>query len=166
MYLNDEWNLFIQRGELNTDFFSWGLGAYAVGDECITKEDYDKKHQDFADRLQRLNIELDEYTKADCDYQTTVATVFSLAQRAKQIFESSEVQEKRALLSFLLQNPTVNGKNLEFSLVSPFDLILNLSDCPDLLAWQDAFRTYEWEKVFPDPRVSLSQIQQLLMLAS
>ena len=44
----------------------------------------------------------------DYDYQTTVATVVSVARRAKQIFESSEPSEKRALLNYLFQNPTVN----------------------------------------------------------
>ncbi len=41
-------------------------------------------------------------------------TVLQLAQRAEQIFESSEISEKRKLLEFVLQNPIVKGKNLEF----------------------------------------------------
>jgi len=40
---------------------------------------------------------------------------------------SSETAEKRALLNFLLQNPTVEGKKFEFSLKSPFDLVLSLA---------------------------------------
>jgi hypothetical protein len=102
----------------------------------ITKDTYDKKHQEYADKLQLLNIELDEHTKADYDYQTTVATVFSIARRAKQIFESSEPSEKRALLNYLLQNPTVNEKKLYFSIASPFNLVLELADCPNLLPRQ------------------------------
>lgn len=34
-----------------------------------------------------------------------------------------------------------------------------------LLAWRDAFRTFEWERTFPDPVVSLKEIQDLLVLA-
>ena len=60
--------------------------------------------------------------------------VFSVARRAKTIFEnSSEVAGKRAFLSYLLQSPTVNGKTLVFSLRSPFNLILELADRPTLL---------------------------------
>lgn len=33
-----------------------------------------------------------------------------------------------------------------------------------LLAWRDSFRTFEWEKAFPDPIISLLQIQKLLAL--
>jgi len=100
----------------------------------ITKDIYDKKHQEYQDQIQVLEIELSEHTKADYDYQTTVATVLSIARRAKSIFEnSSEVANKRAFLSLILQNPTVNGKNLAFTLVSPFNLVLELADSPNWL---------------------------------
>jgi site-specific DNA recombinase len=109
------------------------LEMYLEADQSITKDVYDKKHQEYHDKLQLLNIELDEHTKADYDYQTTVATVVSVARRAKAIFESSEDQEKRAFLNYLLQNPTVNGKKLDFTLASPFNLVLELATSPNWL---------------------------------
>ncbi len=80
------------------------------------------------DRLQTLSLELEEHSRADYDYQTTVATVLSLARRAKDIFDSSENHEKRAFINYLIQNPTVAGKELVFNLRKPFDLVLNLAD--------------------------------------
>ena len=113
------------------------LEAYL--DKSITKDIYDKKHQEYADKLQLLNIEIEEYTNADYEYQTTVATVISVARRAREIFENcSEPSEKRAFLNMLLQNLVVNGKNLEFSMLSPFDLVLELSDSPNWLRGQDS----------------------------
>jgi len=56
--------------------------------------------------------------------------VFSVARRAKTIFESSEPAQKREFLNFILQNPTVNGKNLEYSLRSPFNLVLEMNHRP------------------------------------
>ncbi len=73
---------------------------------------------------------MEEHTKGDHDYQTTVATVFSLARRAKEIFESSDPEEKRAFLNYLLQNPTVRDKKLEFTMRSPYNVVLELADCP------------------------------------
>ena len=105
-------------------------------DRSITKDIYDKKHQEYHDKIQLLNIELEEHTKADYDYQTTVASVISIARRAKSIFESSEPHEKRAFLNYLLQNPTINEKNLEFTMRSPFNLVLNLADNPNWLRRQ------------------------------
>lgn len=102
-------------------------------DKSITKDVYDKKHEEYNDKLQLLNIELDEHTKADYDYQTTVAIVLSVARRAKQIFVGSEPEEKRAFLHYLLQNPTVNKRTLDFTLRSPFNLVLELADCPTWL---------------------------------
>lgn len=103
-------------------------------DESITKVIYDKKHQEYQDQIQTLEIEMSEHSKADHDYQTTVATVISVARRAKTIFEnSSEPASKRAFLNYLLQNPTLDGKKLGFTLASPFNLVLELSDSPNWL---------------------------------
>ncbi len=103
------------------------LDAYL--DQSITKDIYDKKHQEYQDKLQLLEIELSEHRKADFDYQTTVAMVISVARRAKTIFEnSSETSEKRAFLNYILQNPTVDGKKLAFTLASPFNLVLDFAD--------------------------------------
>lgn len=110
-------------------------------DERIPKDDYDRKHQEIQDKLQLLNIELEEYQKADYNYQTTVSTVISVARRARSIFENcSEPAEKRAFLSFLLQNPTVKAKKLDFTLASPFNLVLELADCPTWLRGSDSNR--------------------------
>jgi site-specific DNA recombinase len=115
------------------------LEAYL--DQSITKDVYDKKHEEYHDKIQLLNIELEEHTKADYDYQTTVSVVVSVARRAKAIFESSEDQEKRAFLNYLLQNPTVNGKKLDFTLASPFNLVLELATSPNWLRKLVKFRT-------------------------
>ncbi|MBS4012826.1 MAG: hypothetical protein KGZ97_03560 [Bacteroidetes bacterium] len=71
------------------------------------------------------------HRKADHDYQTTIAMVISVARKAKTMFEkSSDVAGKRAFLDYILQNPTVNEKTLGFTLRSPFNLILELTDSP------------------------------------
>ncbi len=98
-------------------------------DQSITKDIYDKKHQEYQDKIQTLEIEMSEHQKADYDYQTTVAIVISVSRRAKAIFEnSSEIAGKRTFLSYILQNPTVSGKILTFELQKPFNLVLNLAE--------------------------------------
>ena len=56
-----------------------------------------------------------------------VATVLCLAKRAAIIVESSEPEEKNLFLNYLLQNSTVKGKTLSYSLRSPFNAILELA---------------------------------------
>ena len=67
-----------------------------------------------------------------------------------EIFEGSEPAEKRAILNFLLQNPTVSGKTLEFTLRKPFEAVLELSHRPNLLRMLDRFRTADWGLVLAD----------------
>ncbi|MEN9881036.1 MAG: hypothetical protein RLZZ308_219 [Candidatus Parcubacteria bacterium] len=102
----------------------------ALIDKSITKEIYDKKLQDVSDKEQLLAIELEEHLQADTDYKTTIATVMSVARRSIDIFNSSEPHEKRALLNYLLQNPSVNEKTLVYTMRSPFNLMLSLDDRP------------------------------------
>jgi DNA invertase Pin-like site-specific DNA recombinase len=106
----------------------------ALLDQSITKDIYDKKHQELQDQIQTLEIEMSEHSKADYDYQTTVATLISVARRAKTIFDnSSEPARKRQFLNYILQNPTINGKKLYFTIASPFNLVLELASNPNWL---------------------------------
>jgi site-specific DNA recombinase len=105
--------------------------------QSITQDLYDKKHQELQDQIQVLEIEMSEHSKADYEYQNTVATVISVARRAKTIFDnSSEPARKRQFLNYILQNPTVNGKKLEFAIASPFNLVLELTTSPNWLPRQ------------------------------
>ncbi len=81
----------------------------------ITQELYEEKLQELKHEQLKLGIEIDLYTKAEKDYLLTLSTVLSLAKRAKIIFESSEIHEKRAFLNYLIQNPTLNEKKLFFN---------------------------------------------------
>jgi len=107
---------------------------YSLRIRRITKDTYDKKNQELQDKIQELGIEMSEHSKADYEYQNTVTTVISVARRAKTIFEnSSEPARKRQFLNYILQNPTVNGKKLYFTIASPFNLVLELADSPNWL---------------------------------
>ncbi len=77
----------------------------------ITKDVYDKKHQEYQDKMQTLEIEFSEHRKADYNYQTTLATVISVARRAKTIFElhASEPDCKRKKAIFF------NSFSVQFS---------------------------------------------------
>lgn len=130
----------------------------------ITQDIYDTKLKSYKEKQYEISLRFEEYTRADENYHIAASTVFSLANRALEIFESSEVDEKRQLLNFLLQNCRLSGKNLAFELRSPFGMMLEYAHHPSVLAWRDSFRTFEWEQALPDPKVSLMQIRGLLAL--
>ncbi|MDD2487829.1 MAG: recombinase family protein [Candidatus Gracilibacteria bacterium] len=103
------------------------LKTYCNPSSSITSEMYDKIHQEYQDQLTNLSYQKDTYSKGKSEYELSIVTVFSLAMRAKEIFESSEVGEKKLLLKFLLQNPTLDNKKPIFNLESPFDVLLTES---------------------------------------
>ena len=89
--------------------------------------------------------------------------MFNLAKHALELFESSEVLEKRAILNYLLQNYTVNEKMPCITMRSPFKELLSLTTQPIGLALQDDFRTIKWEEEYPFPSLALKEIQSLLV---
>jgi hypothetical protein len=99
----------------------------------ITKEVYDTKLKEYKEKQCDINIRLEEYTRADENFHLVASMVFSLANRALEIFESSEVNEKRQLLNFLLQNCRLQDKKLLFELRSPFNDILKYAHYTTLL---------------------------------
>lgn len=104
-----------------------------LAEGSITSDMYDRKLNEYKEKQCNINIRLEEHTRADESYHITAGTVLNLARRAQEIFERSEIAEKRALLNYLLQNPIVNGKKLEFTLRKPFDVIVNHSNLTSVL---------------------------------
>jgi len=56
--------------------------------------------------------------------------MMNLAARAREIFESSEVDEKRQLLNFVFQNLKLDGKKLSIYTCEPFTTLVDYKQCP------------------------------------
>ena len=67
--------------------------------------------------------------EAEDNYCITAEYVLKIANKAYELFKSSEVEERRQLIKLVLQNPKVEGKNVLFDLQKPFDTILKYADC-------------------------------------
>jgi hypothetical protein len=84
-------------------------------------------------------------------------TLISVASRAAELFERSKTDQKRELLAFVFSNPGLRGKKLEFSLRSPFDLMVNRADHTSWLAFLDTVRTERFNQVL-SLQVELSRL--------
>ena len=93
-------------------------------DGRITAEMYDQKLKEFKDRQFDITFKMKQFENASNAYYITANTVLSLAQRAEEIFESSEPEEKRQFLNFLFQNLFLDVKNLQYKLKAPFEWVL------------------------------------------
>lgn len=92
-------------------------------DGLISEELYLKKVKEYKVKQRDILIQIEDHTNADENFYITAPKILNLANRALEIFESSEVKEKRALVNLLLQNPLLSGRKLSFSLRSPFYMI-------------------------------------------
>jgi hypothetical protein len=89
---------------------------------------YDSFLREYKEKQAEILEQMKDHSDADEQFYITANITLNIAKRAKEIFESSEVEEKRQFLGFLLQNCVLNEKKLEFSMRSPFNLLLNNSD--------------------------------------
>ena len=88
---------------------------------------YDKKLTEYKNRQADLHIKMQAHSDADEEFYVTANTVLNLSKRAIEIFESSEVMEKRQFLNYLLQNAELKDRQLTFELRSPFNHILEFN---------------------------------------
>ena len=82
--------------------------------------------------------EMKRHEKADQSFYVTANMVLNLAARAREIFESSEVEEKRQLLNLVFQNLQLDGKKLLTHLCEPFNMRKDYKDCPTNWRWRES----------------------------
>ena len=102
---------------------------------------YDKKVAEYKGEQNQILNQMQAHSDADHDFYLTANKVFNFAKRAVEIFDSSEVTEKRQLLNFLLQNCRLSGSKLRFELKEPFNLIAATRHDPIGLRIVDDVRT-------------------------
>lgn len=94
----------------------------------ITESDYDKFYQKFTQDQKDLYQKKLTIEKANSDYFITSTHMISLLSKAYNLFESSEVDQKRHLIKFVLQNLVISNGKVLYELRKPFDYILNCSE--------------------------------------
>jgi hypothetical protein len=98
----------------------------------ITDDDYDRFDQDFRDKLADMDARLSMLQDADDQYFISAKYILELSKRAKELFENSKVVQRRQIIKLVLSNLTLEGKELRYEAVKPFDTILN---CADSQVW-------------------------------
>ncbi len=107
-------------------------------DGSITENDYTEKKKKFTEEIKILERKIEQISKADEEYYLLADTILSLSQRAGELFESSELEQKREILNLTLQNFTLTGEKLSYDLIKPFDIILKSNDNHIWLRDQDS----------------------------
>ena len=113
----------------------------------IDEDLYLRKIKQYSNKQKTILEQIAKHDTADKNYDITAKSILKLAQKARELFDSSEVKEKRQLLNFLLQNCELKGKKLQYKLKSPFDTILLAGSCSELYPLLYTFRTLDWKNI-------------------
>jgi site-specific DNA recombinase len=99
-------------------------------DGLIDEKMYLDKVKDYKTRQAEIIDQMARHEKADHNFYVTANMVMNLSARAREIFESSEVDEKRQLLNFVFQNLKLDGKNLSIQTCEPFTTLVDYKKSP------------------------------------
>lgn len=94
----------------------------------ISDEQYDKFYESFTIQKNDINSRLGNLQEAEDNYYVTAKYVLELTKHAYELFISSEVEERRQLVTLVLQNIRLSGENIVYNVQKPFDDIRNASD--------------------------------------
>jgi site-specific DNA recombinase len=99
---------------------------------------YNKKSEEYRLKQQELRGKISRLSIADEDYYLTSEYILQLANKAYDLFLSSEAEEKRQLLKLTLQNLKLRGINIDFELVKPFDQVFACTNRQRWLGEEDS----------------------------
>ena len=95
--------------------------------QSITQTEYDTKRSELEKEIFDIQNRQQSHIAADKSFITTIESVFLVVSMAGELFKSSKVEQKRALLNLLLSNCTLKDGKLLYSLNKPFDMLVNLT---------------------------------------
>ncbi len=81
----------------------------------ISKEEYDEMMTELQADRQNVETRLQNLSSADDHFNKIISTIFALASRAHDLFKSSELEEKRRIITILFPNLEMNAEKLVFT---------------------------------------------------
>lgn len=107
-------------------------------DGRITTDEYDTRVKDYKKKQEDLLEKYKEHSTGDKNFYITANKVLDLSQRAWELFQKSEPEEKTQLVGFLLQNLTLEDRKLLFEVKTPFNGIVEYAKHTSGLRDQDS----------------------------
>lgn len=97
-------------------------------DGRITDNEYDKFYETFRNKIAEIDTRIGILQEAEDNYYITAQYLVELANRAYDLFKSSEIEERRQLIRLVLSNLKVDGKLVRYDVLNPFSTIANYAD--------------------------------------
>ena len=107
-------------------------------DGRITQDDYDKRFSKYRIEQKIIKDKLDNLQIADEKFYLTAEYILKLAQKASQLFKSSEPKLKQQILNVVLQNCSIKDVSVCYQYRKPFDNFAKGSVSPKWLPRPDS----------------------------
>jgi len=114
-------------------------------DGQIDSETYKFKLEEFKKKQSGLLAGMQAYVDTDESVIITAKTVLDLAKRAKELFLSSNIEEKRQLLKFVHSNFLLDSGKLHWELREPFSMIVKVGGTPVWLGREES-NLHNWNQ--------------------
>ena len=106
--------------------------------KSMTHDEFEKKANELRNDQIALRIQLEHHQNRQDEFRATVGNLIRLMSEVSEIFMSSNIAQKRSLLTFVFSNLSLKGKKLEHTMRSPFQLMMNRSGYPSWLGRKDS----------------------------
>ena len=102
-------------------------------------ERFERLLRNLEQRQKDIQSELEDHSNGDKAFVIGASYILEVCSRAVDLFdaETTTIEQKRYLISFVLSNLTLDGKKLQFKLLAPFDVIAECSKMQDWYPGQD-----------------------------
>ncbi len=104
----------------------------------VTEATYKDKHLELDMRRDNITRELAENDKGDTGFKVTLSGIVALMAQAPQLFASSNMIEKRALVGLVFSNLQLEGSTLRYNLRKPLDTFVKPTKCQDWCGQEDS----------------------------
>ncbi len=101
--------------------------------DSIDKNTYNRKFTQLQERRRELSLTQEEHHTGNEQFKKALSTLVLLASRAYDIFKSSKIDEKRALITFAFSNFSLQGGKLRYALAEPLSCFQNLGSYKEWL---------------------------------
>ena len=109
---------------------------YLDGD--ISKEDYKKKIEEISRSRAIFKEKLNNIDESHLKFYENITTLMGIALNATEIFESSNIDERRQILDFVCQNLQLKDGKLLLKYKKPFDKMVFFKNNSAWLGWRDS----------------------------
>ena len=107
-------------------------------DAEILKQEYDEMMAGLQVERHNVEVRLRNLTNADDSFNKQIVTIFALASKAHDLFKSSELEEKRRIITILFPNLQMNADKLVCEPRKPFDMFMDFEQRPSWRLRQDS----------------------------